>query len=70
MILTMLGKVRRADGVWYIALTRENRPVEFQLMADTSPAVVGKLNRALPTDADEVELDTNDIKVFHRAVSS
>jgi hypothetical protein len=67
MKLRLVGKIRRADTTWYVAYSETGQLVEFSLMPDTSPKVVGTLNAALPVPVrvESVIVDTNDIQKFH-----
>lgn len=63
MNLRILGKKRREDATYYAAYSTTGQLIEFVLMVDVSPALVGQLNKAIETQ-DEIELDTNDIQRF------
>jgi hypothetical protein len=65
MKVKMLGSIRRESGMWYAAYTESHSLIEFRLMNDTSPAIVGKIKQAADRGKVEVNLNVNDVAEFH-----
>jgi hypothetical protein len=64
MKVHIIGSIKRENGKWYAGYTESRSLIEFRLMTDTSPKIVGDMNYAVEA-RHWVVLNVNDVAEFH-----